>query len=147
MLVLRSGSFDVVVIVQTPFMQFGSDVGILNWMLSVFAFEFADSIAARKVQGPNDVPVLLSNMVPQTPSPGFGSLASPVLFTVKVAAVAENAQANVISVTRSAWNLVRLAKEKPLGAVFARNRKAVPILSQDNWHPFMAFKSTEAQPV
>jgi hypothetical protein len=74
-------------------------------MLSVPACAFADWIAARKVQGPKEC-VLSIAIVPQTPSLGTGSPASPVLSTVKIAAVADHAIANPITGTSSARNLL-----------------------------------------
>ena len=105
-LVLRLGSMEVVVIVQTPLAQFGSDAGILKWIVSVLAVAFADCIAARNVQGPPEW-VRSINTVPHTPSAGTASLASPVLSTVKVAADAVTISSNPSSGTKSHDNWSR----------------------------------------
>jgi hypothetical protein len=142
MFVLNAGSTVVKLIVHTPSTHFGSEAGILNWMVSVPAKAFASSIAARKVQGPLSGSVLLTpSNVPQTPEPGFASLSSPVLLTVKVAAGADTARANPINGTRSARILLRRAKEfrnKPDAAITPPNRGAVLIRRQNNWGGFMA---------
>ena len=149
--VLKSGNTCIRLMVQTPSTHPAPFGGILNWMVSVPANAFASSIAARKVHGPLSGSVLITpGTVPQTPSPGFGSLASPVLSTVKVAAVAETASWNPISDTRNARNLPRLAKEsleQPDGAISPRNGRAVPIRSQNNWRRFMLSNTPGHDPI
>ena len=53
-------------------------------------------MAARNVQGPLDGSPLLTWTVPHMPSPGTGSPASPVLFTMNVAAVAETTNTHAL---------------------------------------------------